>query len=395
MKNDKRNIASAVATSMRRGGAWLLCAWLVCVAGGAARAADAGWVEQVLPAGEGSRVLALAANRERNAVAMLYSEPDKGGAGDQLRLAAFDAGGKLFKSADLGPLLAGEKIVMHSKAGLAVDTNGVAYIAAAARAGVVKFSALDLRRSTAGLNRSLQIGSGSVEVTAMLVSQAGALMLAGAVDGKGFVAEVSKQGVLAWTKYYDQVVVVLDVAETDGGFVLVGGMPGKQFFDGLWLARIGPAGAVLESQSRQGTSRFARLGGGPQRLGLVYEKLGPDLDASTVLMESFGGAGPLKPSAAQTLYQGRLVAPFGLAQVDQRLFAAGVVARARLQVLEVWPEAKVAPLFVSAAKAPDFVRFHSVDIVGTSGALYLAALRSHADGRRQQLELLFAKIPAK
>jgi hypothetical protein len=394
MKNDKRNIASAAATRMRWCDALLLCAAMVYAAGGAAHAGEPGWIEHVVPAGESSRVLALAANRERNAVAMLYAESDTGGAGEQLRLMAFDAGGKLFKSADLGPLLAGEKIVMHSKAGLAVD-SGVAYVAVASTAGVVKFSALDLRRSAAGLSKSLQVGSGSVEVTAMLVSKTGALMLAGAVDGKGFVAEVSKQGAVAWTKYYDEVVVVLDLAETDNGLVAVGGMPGRQFFDGLWLARLGPAGAVLETQSRQGTSRFARLAGGPQRLGLVYEKLGPDLDTSTVLTESFGGAASLRETRAVTLYQGRLTAPFSVAQVDERMVAAGVVARARLQLLDVWPEARTEPLIVSAAKAPDFIRFHSVDIVGTAGAMYLAALRSRADGRRQQLELVFAKIPAR
>lgn len=229
----------------------------------------------------------------------------------------------------------------------------------------------------------------------MLVSKTGALMLAGAVDGKGFVAEVSKQGAVAWTKYYDQVVVVLDLAETDNGLVAVGGMPGRQFFDGLWLARLGPAGAVLETQSRQGTSRFARLAGGPQRLGLVYEKLGPDPETATVLTESFGGAASLRETRAVTLYQGRLTAPFSVAQVNERMVAAGVVARARLELLDAWPEARNEPLFVSAAKAPDFIRFHSVDIVGTAGAMYLAALRSRADGRRQQLELVFAKIPAR
>ena len=282
---------------------------------------------------------------------------------------------------------------------LAVDGNGVAYVALGASAGEVAFSARDLRRDTAGLSKPLKVGSGSALVTAMLVSKTGSLMLAGAVDGKGFVAEVSEQGALAWTKFYDQVVVVvvvvLDLAETDSGLVALGGMPGKQFFDGLRLARIGPAGAVLETQSRQGTSRFARLGGGPQRPGQVYEKLGADMETATVLTESFGSAASLRETRVATLYQERLTAPFGVVQADERLVAAGVVARGRLQMLEVWPEARTAPLFVSAAKAPDFARFHSVDIVGTSGAVYLAALRSRADGRRQQLELAFAKIPAR
>jgi len=189
--------------------------------------------------------------------------------------------------------------------------------------------------------------------------------------------------------------VVLDLAETDNALVAVGGMPGRQFFDGLWLARLGPAGAVAETQTRPGTSRFARLGGGGQRLGLVYEKLGADLETSTVLMESFGAAASLRETRAATLYQGRLSAPFGVAQVDERLVAAGVVARGRLQLLDVWPQARTAPLFVSEARAPEFVRYHSVDIVGAAGATYLAALRSRADGRRQQLELVFAKMPAR
>lgn len=381
----------------RWSGAWLLCAWLVCQAGGAAQAAEAPrWLEHVIPASEGTRVLALAANRERDAIALLYTEADKAGAGDQLQLAAFDANGKPFKSANLGPLLlTGEKPVMHAKAGLAIDGNGVAYVAVAAKAGVVKFSRLDLRRSAANLTRPLQVGAGSAEVTAMLESKSGLLMLAGAVDGKGFVSAVSKEGVVAWTRKYDAVVAVLDLVETDAGFVMVGGVPGKQFFDGLWLARINPGGDVLESQARQGTSRFARLGGDAKRLGLVYEKLGPDLESSTVLLETFGGAAALKQTAAVTLYQGRLAAPFGLAQVDGRLVAAGVVGKARLQLLEVWPEARTAPLFASEVKAPDFVRFHSAEIVGAAGAIYLGALRSRADGRRQQLELLVAKIPAK
>lgn len=391
MNSVNRNTASAALKRVLRAAlvTWALGAppaW-------AAPASPPAWSQHVAPASEGTRVLALTANAERSAFGMLYSEAAKESGNDQVSLLGFDAAGKPTRSLNLtAQLQAGGKLVMHNKAGLALDSAGVAYLALAGRSGTVQFARVDLRRTAAPLTKSLQVGGGSVEVRSMLLSKSGALLIGGSVDGKGFLSSVTPNGELSWTKMVDaRVAVVLDLVETEQGLLVLGGMPGQQYFRGLWLGRVSPAGEVLEHVERDGPMRFARLSGSNRQLALIYEKLGRDMDDSTVLVEQLSSLRETR-GQPQTVYQGHLTAPFTLSRTDGQFVTAGVTRGGKLQLATLDAAQRVVPLYSHEVKAPDYVRFHSVELVAAPQASYLGGLRSRADGNRQQLELIFARI---
>ena len=396
MKNVRLGIASAV---IRMGiHALVLTGLPVCSFYGVARAVEApsGWTQHVSAANQTSRILAFASNKVRSAFGLLYSEADKEGAADQIRLMAFDGAGKLFKITNLSSANeSAGKLVLHTKAGLTIDENAIAYVAMAAKSGVVRLSRFDLRRAAAPVVYSLHVGNDSAEVTKMVQTKRGELMLAGAVDGKGFVSSVTKFGVVNWTKYFDDgVVAILDLVEADLGFVLVGGIAGDQYFQGLWLGRMNNAGKITEKLIRQGPARFARLSLNSQKLGLIYEKLGANKESSTVLLDVFSRPTVFKDMKTLTLFEGRLATPFGLAGTNDDFAAAGV-AGGSLHIYSVSSNLEIVQTFKGTITAPDYVRFHGAEIIGAPDARYLATLRSRADGRRQQLELVFSKIAGK
>lgn len=358
-------------------------------------AQDRPWQQYVIPAVPSTRVLAMAANREYSAISLLYAETESGN-GDQLHLLTFNDAGRPLKSVNLAPALrSAGPLEMHTHAGLTVGDNGTAYVAVAAQAGRVCLASVAPSSTAASLVKVLKIGEGSVQVMAMHLSRQGTLMLAGSADDKGFVASVSPQGKLNWTTHYDKVVTVLDIAESGNGFVLAGGTPGKMFPQSVWIARIGASGEELESQLRPGPTRYAYLAGDGQRIGLSFERLGPDLESGQALLAVFASDTALRETASHVLFEGRLDAPFALSASAGHFTAAGVAENGVLRIAEVGAGEKIIPLFIGQVKAPEYVRFLSVEIMRSPSAIYFSGLRSKMDGRSQQLELVFAYLPVK
>jgi hypothetical protein len=311
-------------------------------------------------------------------------------------LVAFDEGGNQTKSVDIGAQMRTVgKYHLSLRAGLAVDDNGMANVAVAGQAGVVILARVDLRRGAAPLIKTLKVGMTSADVSALRYTREGGLVLAGQVDNQGFVASVGPSGAISWTKHYDKVVTVFDVVESGGGFVLAGGTPGKMFPQGIWLARIGMTGDVLESQLKQGPARYAYLAEDGRRLALSFERLEPDLESGTALLEVFPDRASLRESTSHTLHKGRLAAPFSLSGDASGFTAAGAVERGGLQIFEVDASGRLSMLFKGQTQPPNYVSFGYLEIFRTRGVNYLGGIRTHAEGRRAEARLVFARIPAK
>ncbi len=390
MRNARRNTASAASKHVRNkflAAAWML-AWLAALP--AAAQEPAGWQQQALPATDSTKLIAIAGSADRSALGMLYTDAAPG-RGDQLRLVTFDALGKQQKSAGLGARA--EPLREH--AGIAFDATGGAYVAATDEAGNLRLSRLDQRGAVTPFGKAFSVGSGTVKVGALLLARQGNLVVAGAVGSQGFVAAVSPQGELQWTRTFEELVMVLDIVDSDDGYLVAGGTPGEMFPEAVWLGRLGRDGATLGSESRPGPTRYAHLASDGRRIGLLYEKLAPGLESGSVVLELFagGGSAALQQPARQTIFDGRLAAPFALAGGGGRFTAAGVADHGRLQVFDIDAAGKVAALYQGQAKAPAYIRYHSIDVVRGATAAWLAGLRSRADGPRRQFELVFARVP--
>lgn len=396
MKNASHNTVN-VANSIRHLLAALICVVLLTSVSAALPltnevASDATWQQHTIPAANGTNVLAITANPRRSIVVLLYRKSTSDHS--QLQLAVFDGTGKQIKTIDLAPqLLAAEQPLLYERTTLAIDANDLVYIVAASH-GEVHLASVDIRGAVAPFSKTLKIGDGNATISALRLSRGGKLILAGSIDDKGFLASISPRGELNWAKYYDNVFTVLDLVESNSGFVLVGGTPGKIFPKNIWLARIGASGEVLESQMRQGPTRYAYLADDGQRLGLIYEKLGSGLDTGSVLLELFADKASLRKMSSQTLFKGRVAVPFVLSGYMGSFTAAGIVEHGQLQLIEVDSDGRQVPVFMGELKAPEYVRFHSVEIIRGADADYLGGLRSRADGRRVQMELVFARIPS-
>lgn len=352
---------------------------------------DAAWQQHKVATADGTNMLAMAANPKRSTFVLLYS---KARADDSpLRLVALDGSGKQTAALDLVPPLFSEDApLLYERVGLAIDASDLVYLIAASH-GRLHLARIDLRGTAAPFSKTLNIGDSSITVSTLRLSRQGMLMLAGSVDGKGFVASISPRGELNWARRYNDVFAVFDLVESDTGFILAGGTPGKMFPQSIWLARIGASGDVLENQMRQGPAHYAYLADDGRRLGLVYDKLGSDLLSGCVLLELFANGTSLRATSSQTFFEGRVSVPFVLSGYAGSFTAAGIGAHGQLQIIEVDADGRQVPIFQGQLRAPDYMRFHSVEMIRGPDAHYLAGLRSHAEGRRQRRELMFIKIP--
>lgn len=358
-------------------------AWTV--AAPAAAQLPAGWQVQAVPATDSTKLIALAGSPDRNTVGLLYTDAAPG-RNEQLRLMSFDASGKARRTADLGAR--GDPLREH--AAIAFDGTGNTYAAAPGESGV-RLARLDARGAVAPFGKGLA-GAGGAKVGALLHTRDGTLLVSGALDGKGFVAALSAQGETVWSRSFDQLVAVFDIIEHGDAYVVAGALPGEMFPAGVWLGRLGRDGAVLDEQTRTGPTRYAHLASDGRRVGLLYEQLDAGLETGSVLLELYAGAA-LREPARQTLFQGALAAPFTLSGGGGRFTAAGVAKHGRLQVIAIDATGKASRQFEGKASAPDYTRFHSVDVVRSATGAWLAGLRSHADGQRRQFELVLAKVP--
>jgi hypothetical protein len=355
---------------------------------------DASWYQHAIPVADSTAILAMAADRALNTIALLYADTDKNG-DQQLWLLAFDkARNKIYAPDPRLPLSIENPPMLLARGGLAVDESGTAYLATAGNAGSVRLVRIDLKVSSAPLQKVLPVGANSVAVSTLRLSHQGMLMLVGAADGMGFVASISPSGKVNWIGLYDNVAVMMDLIESGDGFVLTGGTAGKIFPQDVWLARISSAGEVLQSQLRQRPTAYAYLASDGRRIGLSYEKLNADLESGTALLEILSNSPTLRRGVGQTIFEGRLDAPFALSGDSGGFTAAGIATEDRLQIVQLKADGRRLPLYKGQLKAPDYVRFHSVEIIRGADANYLGALRSHAVGRRQQMELVFARIPS-
>jgi hypothetical protein len=336
-------------------------------------------------------MLAMAANPKRSTFVLLYS---KARADDSpLRLVALGGSGKQTAALALAPqLFSADARLLYERVGLAIDASDLVYMIAASH-GQLHLARIDLRGTAAPFSKTLNVGDGSITVSTLRLSRQGMLMLAGSIDGKGFVASISPHGKLNWSRRYNDVFTVLDLVESDSGFILAGGTQGKMFPQSIWLARIGTSGDVLESQIRQGPAHYAYLADDGRRLGLVYDKLGSHLLSGSVLLELFANGTSLHAASSQTLFEGRVSVPFVLSGYAGSFTAAGIVDHGQLQIIEADTDGRQVSIFQGQLRAPDYMRFHSVEMIRGPDAHYLAGLRSHAEGRRPQMELMFIKIP--
>lgn len=371
---------------MRRALAIALTALAAFTGTPAAAQLPAGWQVQAIPATDSTKLIALAGSPDRESVGLLYTDTAPG-RNEQLRLMSFDAAGKARRTADLGAR--GDPL--REQSAIAFDGAGNAYAAAPGESGV-RLSRLDARGAVTPFGKGLAATGGGTKIGALLHTRDGALIVAGAVDGKGFVAAVSPQGETVWSKSFDQLVAVFDIVEQGDAYVVAGALPGEMFPAGVWLARLGRDGAVLEEQTRTGPTRYAHLASDGRRIGLLYEQLDAGLETGSVVLELYAGAA-LREPARQTLFEGALAAPFTLSGGGGRFTAAGVAKHGRLQVIAIDAAGKQAKRHEGKARAPDYTRFHSVDVVRSATVTWLAGLRSHADGQRRQFELVLAKVP--
>lgn len=355
---------------------------------------DASWHQHAIPVADSTAILAMAADRALDTIALLYTDTDKNG-DEQLRLIAFDkAGNRIYAPEPMLPLSTENPPMLLARGGLAIDDSGTAYVATAGSAGSVRLVRIDLKGASTPLQKVLKVGTNSAAVSTLRLSRQGTLMLAGAVNGKGFVASISPSGKVNWTKLYGNVAVIMDLIESDEGFVLTGGTAGKMFPQSVWLARIDSAGEVLQSQLKHGPTAYAYLASDGQRIGLSYEKLNADLESGTALLEILSDSATLRGGVSQTIFEGRLDAPFALSGDSGGFTAAGIATEDRLQIVQLKADGRLLPLYKGQPKAPDYERFHIVEIIRGADAYYLGALRSHAVGRRLQMELVFARIPS-
>lgn len=353
---------------------------------------EAGWQQHAMPIPDGTGILAMAANRERSTIAVLYAE--RGTENTELKLIAFNGTGNQTKSVDLGSQMrvAGQ-LNISLRAGLSVDDNGVGYVALAGN-GVV-FARVDLRRAVAPRIKVIRMGGSYGDISTLRYTHQGRLMLAGKLDRYGFIASISPQGDLDWIKSYDKVATVFDLVESDGDFVLAGCTPGNMACQDIWLARIDAAGEVLESRLEYGPSRYAYLAEDGRRLALSFERLDPDLEAGTALLEVFPSGASLRESTSHVLYKGRLAAPFSLSGDAGGFTAAGAVERGGLRIFVVGADGRLSMLFKGQTQPPYYVSFGYLEVIRAPGSNYLGGVRTHAEGRRAETRLVFARIPAK
>ena len=358
---------------------------------------EAGWQQHVMPALDGINVLAMASNHERSTIALLDGGSSTENTDERkLTLVAFDPAGKQTRSIDLdSPMREAAPFYLALRAGLAIDGNDIAYVAVAGRDNVVVLARVDLRGVGAPLIKVIKVGGSYGGVSTLRYTRQGRLMLAGKLDRHGYVAAVSPQGNLDWIKSYDKVATVFDLVERDRDFVLTGCTPGSMVCEDIWLARVDDAGDVLESQLRQGPARYAYLAEDGRQLALSFERLGPDLESGTALVEVFPGRTSLQESTSHILYKGRLAAPFSLSGGFGGFTAAGVAERGELLIFEVDASGRLAMLFKGRTEAPYYVNFNSVDVVRGGDVNYIGAKRTHVEGRRIESRLVFARIPAR
>ncbi len=386
--------------------AWLSLASML-MAWSAAQAAPAelpnSRIQQSRVAYEGTKILAFETNKARDIFGVLISEKETNSSSEKINLLVFDTNGGPLKSVPLFTSTGGadDQLILHSKAGLAIDENAEAYVAVAARSGQVKFARLALRGAAASpVVKAIPLGGGSLEITKMLISRRGELVLTGALDGKGFASALSKQGVVAWTRPIDDgVTVIFDMVETEAGFTLIGGVPANFAAYVLWLGRLGLGGEIREKnlRSEMGSGRFAKLSVDGSQIALTYENLRTEggVERSKVFLDVLSNPNSLKIQRGAEIFDGELLAPAGLAGSAGNFKLAGIGSGGVLKINSLTSGMEVRPLFKTTVAAPDYRRFHALEMLASTESLLLASIESRADGRQQKLEFVLSKIVVK
>jgi hypothetical protein len=145
------------------------------------------------------------------------------------------------------------------------------------------------------------------------------------------------------------------------------------------------------SQPADAETRFARLARNEGQVGLVYERLRGDGMGSEVYVEVFSS--PARHESRRRLvFEGELASGFDIAPADGGFLVAGVAAGGALTVEGIGADLAVRPMLRTTVKAPEYHRYHGVDILDGDRHFWLVAMESMALGRTQKLEMAVSRL---
>lgn len=346
---------------------------------------------------DSTRILSVARSADRRQLGVLFTQSKAGTATQGLSLLSFAARPAPGQTVaiplefDLPP---GSGHPFGS-AGLAMDAHGRAFVALPITPGELLLASANLRTPPAAITRigTVRLGTGSVDITRLLVAKSGHLVVGGSVDGKGFLAALTPEGTRVWTRTLDAgVSKVLDLIEVDDGWVWVGIVPSSFAAGGLRIGQLDRNGVVSHppSQPAEAETRFARLTRQDGQLALVYERLRGEGKGSEVYVEVFNSL-PGRDSRRRLVFEGELASGFGITPAEEGFVVAGIAAGGVLVVEGIGTDLAVRSIQRTVVKAPEFQRYHSVEILDGEGHFWLAAMESTASGRMQRLELAVSK----
>jgi hypothetical protein len=351
---------------------------------------------------DNSHMLAVAASPDRCVLGVLYTQAQAGTTAQRLKLLSFATRPLLQPPAtvalDLGPLRgSGDRV---HRAGLAIDVQGRAFVALSVAPGGLLLASANPRNPAAVAAtraKTIPLGAGRIDVTRLLIAKNGILVVSGSVDGKGFIAALTTDGNLIWTRSLDAGVrEVLDLVEVDEGWVWVGIVPTRFAAGSLRVGQLDRKGNsnVSPIQLVDAETRFARLSSSAGTLGLVYERLRSDGMSSEVYVEVFRSL-ERRESQRRLIFEGDLNSGFAITAASQGFVVSGVVDGGVLMVDRVGGDLALSSTLRTAVKAPEYRRYHGVEIVEGQGHYRLAAMESTASGRTQKLELAVSRLEAR